>query len=99
MNPVLRFLYWNMNFHVEHHMFPMVPYHALPKLHVEMQGELPVRLSERLVCLPGDHPDALAAAQGTDLLHPPRAAGGHGRARGGTATTQKPPEREQTGEN
>ncbi len=32
MNPVSRFLYWNMNYHVEHHMFPMVPYHALPAL-------------------------------------------------------------------
>ena len=28
-----RYLYWNMNYHVEHHMFPLVPYHALPKLH------------------------------------------------------------------
>ena len=37
MNPVLRFLYWNMNYHIEHHMFPMVPYHALPKLHEEMK--------------------------------------------------------------
>src|SRR5262249_3901675 len=37
MNPVLRFLYWNMNYHVEHHMFPMVPYHALPALHEEMK--------------------------------------------------------------
>ncbi|MDF2732635.1 MAG: mocD, partial [Desertimonas sp.] len=25
MNPVFRFLYWNMNYHVEHHMFPLVP--------------------------------------------------------------------------
>ena len=33
MNPVFRFMYWNMNYHVEHHMFPMVPYHALPRLH------------------------------------------------------------------
>jgi fatty acid desaturase len=33
MNPVFRFLYWNMNYHVEHHMFPMVPFHALPRLH------------------------------------------------------------------
>jgi fatty acid desaturase len=41
MNPVLRFLYWNMNYHVEHHMFPMVPYHALPKLHAEIRKELP----------------------------------------------------------
>ena len=41
MNPVLRFLYWNMNYHIEHHMFPMVPYHALPKLHAELRGDLP----------------------------------------------------------
>jgi fatty acid desaturase len=42
MKPVSRFLYWNMNFHVEHHMFPMVPYHALPALHAEVRDELPV---------------------------------------------------------
>ena len=30
MNVINRFLYWNMNYHVEHHMFPMVPYHRLP---------------------------------------------------------------------
>ena len=37
MNPVLRFIYWNMNYHVEHHMFPMVPYHQLPKLYEDMK--------------------------------------------------------------
>ncbi len=37
MNPVLRFMYWNMNYHIEHHMFPMVPYHQLPKLHEAMK--------------------------------------------------------------
>ncbi|MFC4776705.1 fatty acid desaturase family protein [Paenibacillus sp. GCM10023252] len=41
MNPVFRFLYWNMNYHIEHHMFPMVPYHALPQLHAEMRGDTP----------------------------------------------------------
>ena len=41
MNPVLRFLYWNMNYHVEHHMYPLVPYHALPKLHEEMKAYCP----------------------------------------------------------
>jgi fatty acid desaturase len=40
MNPVNRFLYWNMNYHVEHHMFPMVPYHQLPQLHETIKGEL-----------------------------------------------------------
>jgi MocE subfamily Rieske [2Fe-2S] domain protein len=33
MNPISRYIYWNMNYHVEHHMFPLVPYHALPRLH------------------------------------------------------------------
>jgi fatty acid desaturase len=41
MNPVFRFLYWNMNYHIEHHMFPMVPYHALPALHRELAPDLP----------------------------------------------------------
>ena len=40
MNPVFRFLYLNMNYHVEHHMFPSVPYHALPKLHAEIRDQL-----------------------------------------------------------
>ena len=33
INPIHRYLYWNMNYHVEHHMFPLVPYHNLPRLH------------------------------------------------------------------
>lgn len=41
MNPVSRFIYWNMNYHVEHHMFPMVPYHALPALHALIRHDLP----------------------------------------------------------
>ena len=41
LNPVSRFIYWNMNYHVEHHMFPMVPYYALPKLHDAIKHDLP----------------------------------------------------------
>ena len=41
MNPISRFIYWNMNYHVEHHMFPMVPYHALPQLHETIKHDLP----------------------------------------------------------
>jgi fatty acid desaturase len=41
MNRVSRFIYWNMNYHVEHHMFPMVPYHALPRLHAMIKHDLP----------------------------------------------------------
>lgn len=41
MNPLSRFIYWNMNYHVEHHMFPMVPYHRLPDLHAAIRHDLP----------------------------------------------------------
>jgi fatty acid desaturase len=41
MNPISRFIYWNMNYHVEHHMFPMVPYHRLPELHDKIKHDLP----------------------------------------------------------
>jgi MocE subfamily Rieske [2Fe-2S] domain protein len=41
MNPISRFIYWNMNYHVEHHMFPLVPYHTLPALHKAVKGDCP----------------------------------------------------------
>lgn len=41
MNPLFRFLYWNMNYHVEHHMFPLVPFHALPQLHEVVKADMP----------------------------------------------------------
>lgn len=40
-NIINRFLYWNMNYHVEHHMFPLVPYHALPRLHELIKADCP----------------------------------------------------------
>ena len=41
INPVSRFIYMNMNYHIEHHMFPMVPFHALPRLHALIRDDLP----------------------------------------------------------
>ena len=41
MNRISRFIYWNMNYHIEHHMFPMVPYHALPALHELVKADNP----------------------------------------------------------
>jgi Na+-transporting NADH:ubiquinone oxidoreductase subunit F len=40
-NPAFRFLYLNMNYHTEHHMFPVVPYYRLPALHAEIRDALP----------------------------------------------------------
>jgi Na+-transporting NADH:ubiquinone oxidoreductase subunit F len=41
LNFINRFLYWEMNYHIEHHMFPMIPYHALGKLHRELKTDMP----------------------------------------------------------
>ncbi len=41
MNPVSRFVYLNMNYHLEHHMFTMVPYYHLPRLHELIRHDLP----------------------------------------------------------
>jgi fatty acid desaturase len=38
----VRILYWNMNFHVEHHLYPGVPFHALPAVNRLVKAELPV---------------------------------------------------------
>ena len=36
-----RLLYWNMHFHIEHHLYPMVPFHALPALNRRIAAQLP----------------------------------------------------------
>ena len=33
MNPIVRFLYWNMNYHIEHHMYPNGDYLAAAQHH------------------------------------------------------------------
>ncbi len=35
------FCYWNMQYHIEHHMFPAVPFYNLPKLREAIKGDLP----------------------------------------------------------
>ena len=39
--PVLRYLYWNMNFHIDHHMYAAVPFYNLPKFHKVLEKDLP----------------------------------------------------------
>ena len=35
------FLYWNMHYHIEHHMYPGVPFFNLPKLREALEHDLP----------------------------------------------------------
>lgn len=50
-NPLVRLLMWNMPYHAEHHAYPAVPFHALPRLH----GELGDELRNKDLSYPGFH--------------------------------------------
>jgi fatty acid desaturase len=41
LNPFVRFLYWQMNYHTEHHMYAAVPCYNLAKLHAAIRDDLP----------------------------------------------------------
>jgi fatty acid desaturase len=41
VNPAVRFLYWQMNYHTEHHMYPAVPCYYLGRLHELIKHDLP----------------------------------------------------------
>ena len=41
MNPIFGFLYMNMEYHLEHHIYPLVPFYALPSLHQRIKDQLP----------------------------------------------------------
>lgn len=43
MNVIVRFVYWNMNYHAEHHLYPMFPFHHLPEAHELLKGHLTKR--------------------------------------------------------
>jgi fatty acid desaturase len=41
VNPIAEFLYWKMNYHVEHHMYAGVPFYNLPALRKAVEHDLP----------------------------------------------------------
>ena len=41
LDPVTEFLYWHMNWHLEHHMFASVPCYNLKKLHRTVREDMP----------------------------------------------------------
>ena len=44
-HPVIEFLWSNVNYHLEHHLYPSVPYHALPELRRALAADLQVHQS------------------------------------------------------
>ncbi len=40
-HPIVHFFQWNMAYHLEHHLYPTVPFHALPRLHALVRDKTP----------------------------------------------------------
>jgi fatty acid desaturase len=41
----MRWLAWNMNYHAEHHAYPALPFHALPKAHRLIRNKIATKAS------------------------------------------------------
>lgn len=41
LNPILSFLYWKMEYHCVHHIFPTIPSYNLDKVHDHLKDQLP----------------------------------------------------------
>ena len=41
LHPACAWLYWQMNYHIEHHMYPAVPFHQLKRLRETIAHDLP----------------------------------------------------------
>ena len=41
LNPIISFLYWKMEYHCVHHMYPTIPSYNLDKLHDHIKDQLP----------------------------------------------------------
>ena len=53
VNPVFGFLAMNMQYHLEHHLFPQVPFYHLPKLHERIKDQLPAAYPSLWTCYRG----------------------------------------------
>lgn len=45
LHPIFKFLYWHMNYHIEHHMYAAVPCYNLARLHHQIRDQLPPTLN------------------------------------------------------
>ena len=55
LNSFTSFLYWQRNYHTEHHMYAGVPCYNLPRLHRLIEHEMPECKRAAAACLDRDH--------------------------------------------
>ncbi|MGI9385105.1 MAG: fatty acid desaturase [Methyloligellaceae bacterium] len=70
----MRLLFWNMPYHAEHHLCPMVPFHALPELSTKVGDKLHCK-GEGYVEVHADVLTKLARHEGVTWAEPERAPG------------------------
>ena len=81
VNPVIGFLYWHMNYHIEHHMYAAVPFYKLPRFHEVVAKDLPIgptsflgglRLLTRIKKRQKTDPDYIYVPEFPETAAPPR---------------------------
>ena len=77
LGPVLGFLYMNMQYHLEHHLYPNVPYYNLPRLHELIRDRCPPAYDGLWGRLCRADSGSVAPAARSVGVHPPRDPG-HG---------------------
>ena len=71
LGPVLGFLYMNMQYHLEHHLYPNVPYYNLPRLHELIRDRCPPAY-DGLWAVYAELIRFCGASGGSVGVHPPR---------------------------
>jgi nitrite reductase/ring-hydroxylating ferredoxin subunit len=98
LNRINRYLYWNMGYHTEHHMFPMVPYHNLAKLHALMKDNCPPAYNGLLAAYREVIPALIRQSKDPDYYVkrelPPPSTAAEERVASQTITTQAMPDAE-----
>ena len=75
LNPFVRFLYWQMNYHTEHHMYAAVPCYNLGKLHEQVKVRPPVLPSRPGCQLEAGHRNSAKTEGGSGVSIRGRSAG------------------------
>lgn len=59
----VQFLMWNMSFHAEHHLYPSIPFHSLPKSHQQLSSHFThiepgyIKVNSDILAKLGNSPD------------------------------------------
>jgi fatty acid desaturase len=76
VNPLVAWLYWNMNYHAEHHMYAAVPFWQLPRFHQVLKSRMQEPVNGFIAGLKLVHSIKRRQKEDPSFIHVPRFPGG-----------------------